>query len=127
MPAYDAKLFDPPAPVAHVTLRHPATGASLSEVPMLMDTGADVTLLPRIYVDRLGISPLKEKVYELQGFDGNITQAEAILLELVFLGRKYKGQFLLVDQPMGILGRNILNAIVLLLDGPRGAWDEQNI
>jgi len=127
MPAYDAKLFDPPAPVAHVTLRHPATGASLSEVPMLMDTGADVTLLPRIYVDRLGISSLKEKVYELQGFDGNITQAEAILLELVFLGRKYKGQFLLVDQPMGILGRNILNAIVLLLDGPRGAWDEQNI
>lgn len=94
---------------------------------MLMDTGADVTLLPRIYVDRLGISPLKEKVYELQGFDGNITQAEAILLELVFLGRKYKGQFLLVDQPMGILGRNILNAIVLLLDGPRRAWDEQNI
>ena len=65
-------------------------------------------------------------MYELQGFDGNITQAEAILLELVFLGRKYKGQFLLVDQPMGILGRNILNAIVLLLDGPRGAWDEQN-
>lgn len=127
MPAYDAKLFDPPAPVAHVTLRHPATGASLSEVPMLMDTGADVNLLPRIYVDRLGISPLKEKVYELQGFDGNITQAEAVLLELVFLGRKYKGQFLLVDQPMGILGRNILNAIVLLLDGPRGAWDEQNI
>ena len=52
MPAYDAKLFDPPAPVAHVTLRHPATGASLSDVPMLMDTSADVTLLPRIYVDR---------------------------------------------------------------------------
>ena len=41
---YDANQFDPPAPVAHVTLRHPATGVSISDVPMLLDTGADVTL-----------------------------------------------------------------------------------
>jgi len=44
MPDYDAENFEPPAPVAYVTLRNPATGALLSDVPMLIDTGADVTL-----------------------------------------------------------------------------------
>ncbi len=125
MPAYDAKLFDPPAPVAHVTLRNPATGASLSDVPMLMDTGADVTLLPREYIEQLGIAPVAEKVYELEGFDGSTKLAEAVCLEMVLLRRKFKGQFLLIDQPLGILGRNILNAIAFLFDGPRGTWDEQ--
>jgi hypothetical protein len=124
MPAYNVKQFDPPAPVAYVTLRHPATGASLSDVPMLMDTGADVTLLPRLYVDRLSVAPVKDKTYELQGFDGSISRAETVLLELVFLGRKFKGQFLLIDQPVGIMGRNILNAIALLLDGPCELWEE---
>lgn len=46
MPEYDAENFEPPAPVAYVTLRNPATGVLLSDVPMLIDTGADITLLP---------------------------------------------------------------------------------
>ena len=125
MPEYDANSFDPPAPVTSVTLRHPATGASLSDVPMLMDTGADVTLLPRDVVEQLGIEPVAGRVYELQGFDGETKLAEVVQLELAFLGRKFTGQFLLIDQPFGILGRNILNAVVLLLDGPLGIWEEQ--
>jgi predicted aspartyl protease len=125
MPVYEAKQFDPPAPVAYVTLRHPATGASISDVPMLLDTGADVTLLPREIIEQLGVEPVKNKVYEVEGFDGGTKLAEVVQLELVFLGRKFNGKFLLIDQPVGILGRNILNAVALLLDGPRGTWDEQ--
>ncbi len=124
MPIYDVERFDPPAPVAHVTLRHPVTGVSLSDVPMLMDSGADVTLLPRESVEKLGISPIADKVYELQGFDGSLQLAETVQLELVFLRKRFKGQFLLIDQPIGILGRNILNAVALLLDGPNTQWNE---
>jgi hypothetical protein len=47
-----------------------------------------------------------------------------VQLEMVFLGRKFKGQFLLIDQPTGILGRNILNTIPILFNGPAGKWDE---
>jgi len=36
---YDSENFDPPAPVAHVTLRNPATGDALTNVPMLLDIG----------------------------------------------------------------------------------------
>jgi predicted aspartyl protease len=124
MPKYDADNYDPPAPVAYVSLRDPATGASLSDVPMLIDTGADVTLLPRGYIDQLGIVPVDNVAYEIQGFDGESKLASMVELELTFLGRKFTGQFLLIDQPTGILGRNILNAISINLDGPRGRWDE---
>ncbi|MBI5839566.1 MAG: retroviral-like aspartic protease [Chloroflexi bacterium] len=124
MPEYDAESFDPPAPVAYVTLRHPVTGASLSNVPMLIDTGADVSLLPREYVDELGIESVNDVAYEIQGFDGESKLANMVELELVFLGRKFTGQFLLIDQPMGILGRNILNLVPILFDGPNGKWSE---
>ena len=125
MPLYDSDQFDPPAPVASVTLRHLATGVSLSDVPLLMDSGADVTILPREAVKKLGIIPVPNKVYELQGFDGSLQLAEMVQLELIFLHKRFKGQFLLIDQPVGIMGRNILNSVALLLDGPNSQWNEQ--
>lgn len=39
------------------------------------------------------------------------------------LGR-IRGQFLLIDQVYGILGRNVLNAISLTMDGPKRQWRE---
>lgn len=124
MQAYDSNQFDPPAPVASVTFRHPATGASLSDVSMLIDTGADVTLIPRDVIEKLGVTSTAGKAYELQGFDGSLQIAEVVQVELIFIGKKFKGQFLVIDQPSGILGRNILNAVALLFDGPHANWDE---
>lgn len=124
MPAYDADQFDPPAPVAKVELRHPVTSALITNVPMLLDTGADVTLLQRDYTERHGVMPVEDKVYKVEGIDGSTKLAEVVQLKLVFPGRKFKGQFLLIDLPMGILGRIILNAVALLLDGPRGSRKE---
>ena len=124
MPKYDAENFDPPAPVAYVSVRDPETGTSLSNMPMLIDTGADVTLLPASYVEQLGMKPVHNIAYEIQGFDGQPKLAKMVELELVFLGKKFSGQFLLVDQPMDILGRNILNVLSITFDGPRSKWDE---
>jgi len=124
MPKYNDKDFDPPAPVAYVTLRHPATGVSASDVPMLIDTGADVTLVPVSYLDELGMDLEEDPVYEVQGFSGESKLVGSVHLEMVFLGKKFTGQFLVTDEPMGILGRNILNAVSILFDGPRSKWDE---
>ena len=62
MPSYDASRFHPPAPIAPVTLRDPNTGASLPGTLMLLDIGADVTLLPRAAIERLGVSPESNRV-----------------------------------------------------------------
>ena len=80
MPQYDADNFDPPAPVAHVSVRDSETGASLSNVPMLIDTGADVTLLPARYVEQLGTQPAQDITYEIQGFDGEPKLARMVEL-----------------------------------------------
>jgi hypothetical protein len=61
MPAYDDKGFAPPTPVAMVTLRHPNTGETLADVPMLIDAGADATLLPTSTVVSLGLGSTGER------------------------------------------------------------------
>jgi len=125
MPDYDSENFDPPAPVAYVILRNPATGISLSDVPMLIDTGADATLVPQESVEQLRIEVDENTLFEVQEFEGETKFVKTTRLELVFLKRKFTGQFLLIDQPMGILGRNILNSISITFDGPRSKWDEK--
>lgn len=125
MPAYDATQFAPPAPLARVTLRNPDTGTVWSDVPMLLDSGADVTLIPQAAVSQLGVTVVPGLRYELIGFDGNISFTPVVRLELIFCRRTFRGRFLLTDQGWGILGRNVLNAVALLFDGPRLMWDEQ--
>ena len=87
MPAYDAILFDPPAPLASVALRNPENRALLTDVPMLLDTGADVTLIPQALIDQLGIAVEPDTRYELMGFDGTVSLAPVVQLELIFLNR----------------------------------------
>ena len=124
MPAYDSVEFDPPAPLAYVVLRAPTTGMTRPDTPMLLDTGADVSLIPERIAQQLGATIVRNRDYELVGFDGSSSFAPVAQLEVVFCRRTFRGRFLLVDQTWGILGRNILNAVPLLLDGPKLTWEE---
>jgi predicted aspartyl protease len=126
MPSYDASHFDPPAPVARVTLRNPHNGATVSNVLLLLDTGADVTLLPRMAVERLGVPLLANQRYELMGFDGSKSFAPVVMLDTIFLQRAFRGRYLLIEEERGILGRDILNHVMVLLDGPRQQWSEHS-
>jgi hypothetical protein len=123
MPAYDSVLFTPPAPLARVALRNSESGAMQTDVPMLLDTGADVSLIPQASINLLRLTTISDTRYELVGFDGTRSFAGVVRLELIFLERTFRGQFLLTEQDWGILGRNILNAVPLLLDGPRLTWE----
>lgn len=123
MPGYDTKLFEPPAPLAQVSLRNPQNDDTKSDIPMLLDTGADVTLIPLTPVEQLGLTADTTETYELIGFDGRTTTASAVHLEMRFLNKTFRGRFLLINQEWGILGRDILNLIPLFFDGPNLYWD----
>ena len=125
MPSYDASHFDPPAPVILVTLRNPYSGATVSDVLLLVDTGADITLLPRTAVEQLGVSLLAGQQYELMGFDGSKSFAPVVMLDLLFLRRAFRGRYLLTEAEHGIMGRDILNHVIVLLHGPHQQWSEQ--
>jgi hypothetical protein len=113
MPAYDGGRFSPPAPLASVGLRHPEKGAMLLDVPMLIDCGADVNLIPLATVNQLGATVNSGEGYQLMGFDGSRSVAQAVQLDLLFLRRAFKGRFLLIDQEWGILGRDILKFSIM--------------
>lgn len=123
MPTYDAESFAPPAPVARVTLRSPDHTAEVHDVPVLLDTGADVSLVPRTAAERLVLPDQAVGRFQLLGFDGRSSTAEAFDLEMIFEGRVFRGRFLVVDEEHGILGRNILNSLSISYDGPRLTWD----
>jgi len=122
MPDYDSTRFTPPAPVALVTLRNPESGAMKSGVTMLLDTGADITLLPQAIADEIGLS-YSESSYELIGFDDSLSIAHAVRAEMVFVGLTFRGQFLISGQEWGIIGRNILNAVSRTYNGPKLSWE----
>lgn len=124
MSKYDATHFDPPAPIAHVILRNMQSGAQIKNVTLLLDTGADITLLPRSAVEQLGIEPLIGQEYQLQGFDGSLTSAQAVELDMIFLKKAYRGEYVLIDDDRGVLGRDVLANVVLILDGPQQEWSE---
>src|SRR5687768_10248381 len=76
--AYDDARFDPPAPVALVTVTSQELGVVIHDVPMLLDTGADVSLLPRSHVAKL--VPPDAKQYELEAFDRTRSTAPVALM-----------------------------------------------
>jgi hypothetical protein len=125
MPAYDSTAFRRPAPVASVTIRSPVSGRTASNVLLLIDSGADVSFVPREPIADMIDESQQSAQYEVEAFDGTRSRASVAELEVLFLGKSFRGQFLLLDAPCGILGRNILNNISVLLDGPSLNWMEK--
>ena len=127
MPTYDASLFNPPAPLARVTLRNQENGNTVLDVPLLLDTGADVTLIPQSAVNQLGLNIDPNESYELMGFDGTTSVAQVIRVDMILLRKVFRGRFLITNRECGILGRDVLNHLSLVFDGPRLNWSEENL
>ena len=121
MPTYDER-FSPPAPIAEATLRNPDSGALVSGIRMLIDSGADVSVLPESVVELLGMTRAATG-YEVMSFDGTVATHPAVRADLVFSRKTFKGQFLVIDQDVGVLGRDVLNHVALVLDGPHRNWE----
>ncbi len=122
MPAFEAVGFDPPAAVASVILRDGKSGKSVSNVVLLLDTGADVTLIPRVAIEQSKMEPVIGIEYDLIGFDGTRQKSQAIDLDMIFEGRTFRGRYLLTDSEMGVIGRDVLSCVAILFDGPRRMW-----
>ena len=113
---YDKSNYDPPAPVLPVTVRVP--GGSIKQVTTeaLVDTGADITCLPRALIKAL----LAERAssYDVFGINGvPIGPADSYFLEFEIASTKFMLEVIAVgDEP--ILGRNLINEFTLNLHGP---------
>lgn len=110
---YDRSL-EPPAPVVPVRISGPG-GEDAVVTPMLVDTGADCTLVSVAIARQLGLPRID--VVTVSGVGGARKQASvhAAVVEL--------GELRLVIRAVAfaeetILGRDVLNQIRVVLDGP---------
>jgi hypothetical protein len=123
MPEYDTTNFHPPAPVVQVDLRSCESGAVVRGVDLLLDSGADITLLPQDAVAQLDVALDSSLQYELMGFDGRRSSAHGVILDMLLLGKAFRGLYLLTEDTRGVVGRDVLNHLAIVLDGPALRWD----
>lgn len=120
MPVYEAGDFEPPAPLVRAVVRGPG-GLACDSVPLLVDTGADVSLIPLevAKVVQAETHPSNAPIQFLNGDQVTYLQSD---LTVEFLTYRFRGPFLVAESTYGILGRNILNLLLVTLDGPRLFW-----
>lgn len=84
-------------------------------LPMLVDTGADATLVPAQIVHRLGLPPVD--VVAVSGVDG-LKQRATVHLASVEVGELRVSARIIAYADEAILGRDVLNQAIVTLDGP---------
>lgn len=117
--------YDPPAPTAHVFFERVGTGRDTAriEAHMLIDTGADISLIPRAVVDAIDATPTG-RTMRVRSFDGHESDRDVIAASMHVDKYRMNVEFLLHDvgETTGIIGRNILNLLYVVLDGPTAVW-----
>lgn len=116
---YDA-AYEPPFPAAPVVLRNGEEGLRTAKVQALLDTGSDGSLVPIAYLEEILAPPMTDTRFRSHRGEWRAAQVFEADLELGSL--RLPGIFVIGDEQGSeiVLGRNVLNKLRLLLDGPAG-------
>ncbi len=112
-----------PYPALPVALQN-NDGAPISAVrSALVDTGADATLIPAQYLADREIELLQTA--RIRSHWGEFRTVRLYLINLIVAGEHLAGIEVVADERDDeiILGRNVLNRLLLLIDGPRNQTD----
>jgi len=109
----------PPMPSLTVTLHLPGESGSVGPFPAIVDTGADTTLVPATHLQQLNAPIWDEAV--LRSHWGEHRRIYTYLLDVEIGAHTLLGIVVVGDTQSQdiILGRNLLNKLILLLDGPQ--------
>jgi predicted aspartyl protease len=116
MIAYD-NHHNPPAPVAQATVANAMQKRRRRSAPALLDTGSDITAIPRSLANTLQLYPIGQirledvqaQTLQVLTYAVQLTVAGLIIprLEVIQTGLDYV-----------VLGRDVLNRLYVLLNGP---------
>jgi predicted aspartyl protease len=113
---YD-QTYSPPIPAIDIVLSLPE-GDRVGPLSAVIDTGADATIIPLAVLAQLSVRPFQSGF--LRSAWGERRPIDLYLLDLQIAGLTVPGVEVVGDN-LGrelILGRNVLNQLILLLDGP---------
>jgi hypothetical protein len=119
MPSHPyAQSYGLPFPQLPVVINHPESNARSAPLPGLLDTGADATLVPSAQLGAIGA----EEIYRasLRSHWGESRPAIVYLVDMQVAGHTLPGIEVIGDEDSDaiLLGCNVLNRLILLLDGP---------
>ena len=99
-------------------LRNSEEGLRTEQVQALLDTGSDGSLVPIAYLEEILAPPMADTHIRSHWGEWRAVQLFAVDIELGNL--RLPGVFVVGDEQGNeiVLGRNVLNRLRLLLDGP---------
>lgn len=111
--------YAPPAPGADVKLRPPEESTMLGPFPAIVDTGADMCVVPDRYLKRWRL-PAEDYGY-LRSQWGERRKVAIYSLDIEIGAARYVAVDVVADERGDeiILGRNLLNKLVVTLNGPQ--------
>lgn len=114
---YDGN-YDPPCPSVPIILENSEAGLRTEAAPGLIDTGSDGSLIPIAQLRQILAPALTDA--HIRSHWGERRPAQLFMVDLEIDGLKLPGIFVVGDEQGDeiVLGRNVLNRLRLLLDGP---------
>jgi hypothetical protein len=107
-----------PAPFVHVTIRCPQSGKTSGETPAQVDSAADCTVVPGKLFDELQLVSMAQKL--VSGLGGQVHRLPVYRVDVAI--RSMPAVPIKVvrsdEEPVVLLGRDVLNQFRVLLDGP---------
>ncbi len=110
--------YAPPAPVLPIHLVNPDENLRVQNIPALIDTGSDGTLVPLRILRQILAPPLS--IGRIRSHWGEWRDAHLFMIDIV-VAQVTLPHVLVVGDEVGtevVLGRNVLNTLRLYLNGP---------
>ena len=122
---YDA-TFAWPFPTLPVIIHQIENGAATPTLSALVDTGADITIIPAAHLQAIDADAAYTA--NLRSHWGASHPVSVYLVDLEIAGEYLLAIEVVADNQENdiLLGRNVLNKLILLLDGPHTRTDVLN-
>lgn len=114
----------PPTPILYISLSAPGEGAQTALAPALIDTGSDFSLVPEKWL--WGIDAPRSRPARVRGLWSPYQEVTLFLVDIhldvgalpgIEVVRVMKAEGIFENEEI-VLGRNVLNLLILLLEGP---------
>lgn len=119
-----ASEYNPPAPIVDIIVSNPYNPTvSPVEDRGLIDSGAFKTVIPEEWVDRLGLLPVRTCSPQGYKIEEKKQEHKVYIARVTLKQYSFDVEVIAARREYGLIGRDILNQLRLILDGKSLSFD----
>jgi len=113
----------PAAPeLGKITIKNPQLSEKTDDLKALIDSGASRTVIPENLIKTLNLVPVRE--IDVEGYKKGKQKHTTYFVDVEFKGYSFPlTEVIAVNRKNVLLGRDILNQTILVLDGKKLSYD----